>query len=235
MRIDEILVTYGALEKSDVKKYLRADRVTVDGKVVRALNFQLDAAVNQLTLDGKTITFPPHRYLMLNKPVRILSANKDAHLKTVLDLLPDSVDKKGLAIIGRLDFLSEGLLLLTDNGKLARNLTKPEAHVTKVYEVETKESLSADDVTAFKQGLVIDGNVALAPSELVILSEHRARVTIIEGKNRQIRKMFLSTGKLVARLTRQKIGPIELDETLSAGQYRNLTSSEIRSLAPFFN
>ncbi|GAX47098.1 pseudouridine synthase [Pseudolactococcus reticulitermitis] len=234
MRVDAVLIQYGGVKKSDIKKVLREHRVSVNGQVITARNEQVDSNVHDLRLDGRTITFPPHRYFMVNKPPRTLSANKDAELSVVFDVFPDDIDKADLYIIGRLDFLSEGLLLITDNGKLGRNLIKPEAHVEKVYQVEVKEPLDADDVRKFRAGLVIDGDVSLAPAKLVILSDHTAIVSISEGKNRQIRKMFLSVGKLVTKLVRIQIGTIQLDERLKSGDYRALTKSEIQSLAPYF-
>jgi 16S rRNA pseudouridine516 synthase len=235
MRIDDVLSHYGGIPKSEVKKVLRQHRVTVDDLPISAINYQVDAAVNVVKLDMKILEFPAHRYLMLNKPIRTLSANTDAQLPVVFDCLPADFDTAGLSIVGRLDFLSEGLLLLTDNGKLGRNLSKPEAHVAKVYEVEVKETLECDDVRKFSAGLVIDGQVALAPSELILTSAQTARVKISEGKNRQIRKMFLSVGKLVTKLTRKQIGPIILDESLQPGEFRPLTTAEIRALSVYFN
>lgn len=234
MRIDDVLSQYAAVKKSDIKKILREHRVSVNSQVITARNEQVDSSIHHLTLDGRKINFPPHRYFMVNKAMRTLSANKDAELPVVFDVLPNDIDKTNLYIIGRLDFLSQGLLLITDNGKLGRNLIKPEAHVEKVYQVEVKEPLEPDDVRKFRAGLVIDGDVSLAPAQLVILSDHTAIVSISEGKNRQIRKMFLSVGKLVTKLVRTQIGPIQLDESLKPGDYRALTKSEIQSLAPYF-
>lgn len=234
MRIDDVLSQYAAVKKSDIKKIMREHLVSVNGQVITARNEQVDSSIHHLTLDGRKINFPPHRYFMVNKAMRTLSANKDAELPVVFDVLPNDIDKTNLYIIGRLDFLSQGLLLITDNGKLGRNLIKPEAHVEKVYQVEVKEPLEPDDVRKFRAGLVIDGDVSLAPAQLVILSDHTAIVSISEGKNRQIRKMFLSVGKLVTKLVRTQIGPIQLDESLKPGDYRALTKSEIQSLAPYF-
>ena len=234
MRIDDVLSQYAAVKKSDIKKIMREHRVSVNGQVITARNEQVDSSIHHLTLDGRKINFPPHRYFMVNKAMRTLSANKDAELPVVFDVFTNDIDKTNLYIIGRLDFLSQGLLLITDNGKLGRNLIKPEAHVEKVYQVEVKEPLEPDDVRKFRAGLVIDGDVSLAPAQLVILSDHTAIVSISEGKNRQIRKMFLSVGKLVTKLVRTQIGPIQLDESLKPGDYRALTKSEIQSLAPYF-
>lgn len=234
MRIDEVLVQYAGVSRSQLKVVIREKRVHVNGTVVTARNEHVDSNIHVVKLNGKPISFPAHRYFMLNKPAKTLSANHDANLPVVFDLLAPNINQTGLYIIGRLDFLSEGLLLITDNGKLGRNLIRPEAHVEKIYQVEVKEALEADDVSRFKAGLVIDGDVQLAPAHLSINSSHTATVSINEGKNRQIRKMFLSVGKLVTRLIRQQMGPIVLDDRLEPGDYRPLTQEEVRSLAVYF-
>lgn len=235
MRIDDVLIKYGDAPRSEVKKILKMGRVTVDSKVITQLNNQVDSNVNEVKLDGRVLAFPAHRYFMINKPIKTLSANQDAQLPVVMDVLAKEIDRHGLYIIGRLDFLSQGLVLVTDNGKLGRNLLKPDAHVEKVYEVVTKEVLSEDAIEKFASGLVIDGDVVLAPAKLVLTSSHTARVTISEGKNRQIRKMFLSIGVLVLQLVRKQIGPIHLDPALNPGEYRSLYTSEIKLLARYFN
>lgn len=235
MRIDDVLIKYGHIARSEVKKIIKMGRVTVDNKEILQLNYQVDSNVNEIKLDGRVLAFPAHRYFMVNKPIKTLSANKDAQLPVVMDVLGKEIDRNGLYIIGRLDFLSQGLVLLTDNGKLGRNLLKPDAHVEKVYEVVTKEALSEDAIEKFASGLVIDGDVALAPAKLVLTSSHTARITISEGKNRQIRKMFLSIGVLVIQLVRKQIGPIHLDSALNPGGYRSLYTSEIKLLERYFN
>lgn len=235
MRIDDVLVKYGQIAPSKVKQVLKQGRVTVDNQVVVAKNYQVDHNINDVKLDAQRLDFPAHRYLMLNKAIRTVSANQDKQLPVVFDELSQDINREGLYIIGRLDFLSQGLLLITDNGKLGRNLLKPEAHVKKVYEVKTKEAIPKDAVDKFASGLVIDGHVQLAPAQLRLTSPYSAIVTINEGKNRQIRKMFLSIGVLVTQLIRKEIGPIQLDEALAPGEYRSLTQSEIKQLAIYFN
>ncbi|MDN6208533.1 MAG: pseudouridine synthase, partial [Lactococcus sp.] len=226
MRIDDVLVSYTTTKKSEVKKIIKQNRVLVDGIPINLINHQVDSNINEVKLDGQLVQFPAHRYLMLNKAIRTLSANQDASLPVVFDALSSDINREGLYIIGRLDFLSEGLILITDNGKLGRKLLEPEAHVEKAYEVVTKEPLSETAVAEFASGLVIDGTIRLAPAKLVVTSEHTANITISEGKNRQIRKMFLSIGVLVTKLVRTEIGPIKLDEQLASGDYRALTKSE---------
>ncbi|MDN5404022.1 MAG: pseudouridine synthase [Lactococcus sp.] len=235
MRIDDVLVSYTTTKKSEVKKIIKQNRVLVDGIPINLINHQVDSNINEVKLDGQLVQFPAHRYLMLNKAIRTLSANQDASLPVVFDALSSDINREGLYIIGRLDFLSEGLILITDNGKLGRKLLEPEAHVEKAYEVVTKEPLSETAVAEFASGLVIDGTIRLAPAKLVVTSEHTANITIGEGKNRQIRKMFLSIGVLVTKLVRTEIGPIKLDEQLASGDYRALTKSEIKALSRYFN
>ncbi|MDN6119156.1 MAG: pseudouridine synthase, partial [Lactococcus sp.] len=226
---------YTTTKKSEVKKIIKQNRVLVDGIPINLINHQVDSNINEVKLDGQLVQFPAHRYLMLNKAIRTLSANQDASLPVVFDALSSDINREGLYIIGRLDFLSEGLILITDNGKLGRKLLEPEAHVEKAYEVVTKEPLSETAVAEFASGLVIDGTIRLAPAKLVVTSEHTANITIGEGKNRQIRKMFLSIGVLVTKLVRTEIGPIKLDEQLASGDYRALTKSEIKALSRYFN
>lgn len=235
MRIDDVLASYTTTKKSEVKKIIKQNRVLVDGIPINLINHQVDSNINEVKLDGQLVQFPAHRYLMLNKAIRTLSANQDASLPVVFDALSSDINRERLYIIGRLDFLSEGLILITDNGKLGRKLLEPEAHVEKVYEVVTKEPLSETAVAEFASGLVIDGTVKLAPAKLVVTSEHTANITISEGKNRQIRKMFLSIGVLVTKLVRTEIGPIKLDEQLASGDYRSLTKPEIKALSRYFN
>ena len=235
MRIDDVLVSYTTTKKSEVKKIIKQNRVLVDGIPINLINHQVDSNLNEVKLDGQLVSFPAHRYLMLNKAIRTLSANQDVNLPVVFDALSSDINREGLYIIGRLDFLSEGLILITDNGKLGRKLLEPEAHVEKAYEVVTKELLSETAVAEFASGLVIDGTIRLAPAKLVVTSEHTANIKISEGKNRQIRKMFLSIGVLVTKLVRTEIGPIKLDEQLASGDYRALTKSEIKALSRYFN
>lgn len=234
MRIDDVLIHHAGVSRSQIKPIFRSQRVRVNGAVTTARNSHVDSNIHEVTLDGTPISFPAHRYYMLNKPAKTLSANRDAHLPVVLDLLAPNIDKNNLYIIGRLDFLSEGLLLITDHGKLGRNLIRPEAHVAKIYQVEVKEALTPDDISKFSAGLVIDGDVPLAPAQLTIDSTHTATVSISEGKNRQVRKMFLSVGKLVTKLVRKQIGPITLDDNLKPGDFRPLTKAEIEVLSVYF-
>ncbi|OFI47900.1 hypothetical protein BG262_07875 [Floricoccus penangensis] len=234
MRIDELIMKNFLLNKKETKKAIKEGLVTVDGKIPAKISQNVDSSVQDVIFRGEKVIFYPHKYYMLHKPVQTISANTDKKHETVFDLL-ENVDKSELYLVGRLDFWTSGLLLITDNGKLGRNMLNPESHVEKIYQVTTKEPLVASDVDKFAQGLSIDGDVLLKPAQLEITGAHHANVKISEGRNRQVRKMFLSTGKLVTELKRIKFGPLDLGEDLAPGQYRELTIKEVESLIPHFN
>jgi 16S rRNA pseudouridine516 synthase len=232
MRIDTLIITYSIYKPNQIKALLRNKRLLVNGRPAKKISENVDPRVQVIELDGDRIVADGHRYAMLNKPVEVVSANRDADHQTVMDLVENP---EGLVIVGRLDYWSSGLMLLTDNTKLGRTMTAPESHVSKTYVVTTKEPIESEDVAHFASGLVIDGDVVLKPAELEILNDHQARVTIHEGKNRQIRKMFLAVGKLVVGLKREAIGDLVLDPQLAPGQSRELTVDEIARLVPYFN
>ncbi|MEG1094059.1 MAG: 16S rRNA pseudouridine(516) synthase, partial [Lactococcus sp.] len=172
-----------------------------------------------------------HCYFMMNKPAGVLSANKDEQLPTYRSLLKE---KNGaLYPVGRLDFLTTGLLFITDNGPLGIDMLKPQQHVSKTYFVETWEPLEERDKAAFAAGIEFIGGVRTQPAQLEILDAHHAKVTIQEGKYHQVKKMFLALGKKVEQLQRLSFGPLVLDEHLQPGAYRPLTQQEILSLKPY--
>ncbi|WEV60470.1 pseudouridine synthase [Streptococcaceae bacterium ESL0729] len=222
------------LDKKAARQAIKKNLVLVDGQAAYKISQNVDSRVQKITYEGRQINFSPHRYYMLNKPVQTICANKDDKYPTVFDLLGD-IDQKDLYSVGRLDFWTSGLLLITDNGRLGRRMLNPQSHVDKLYQVTTKEALDLSDVAAFKAGLTIDGHVKLKEAFLDLKSGHEALVQVSEGKNRQVRKMFLSRGKLVLKLRRVKFGPLDLDENLGAGDFRELTQEEIVSLIPYFD
>ncbi|WEV44974.1 pseudouridine synthase [Streptococcaceae bacterium ESL0687] len=234
MRIDELLIKTQEINKKEARQAIKKGLVLIDGHTAYKISQNVDSRVQEVTYNGCLIDFWPHSYYMLNKPVQTVCANKDDKHPTVFDLLGDT-SQKDLYSVGRLDFWTTGLLLLTDNGPLGRRMLNPENHVDKIYQVKTKEALSPDDVIAFKEGVTIDGDVRLKEAYLDLKSTHEAQVQISEGKNRQVRKMFLARGKLVLELKRIKFGPLNLDPDLAVGYFRELTEEEIRRLIPYFD
>lgn len=229
MRLDRLVSQGFDLSRSQAKAAIRQGRVMVDGQP--ALKEDQDVSPDALvTLDGAGSSAPLHRHVMLHKPAGILTAARDSRMQTVMDLLPPQFLRIGCMPIGRLDRDSEGLLLFSTDGELAHRLLSPKREVEKVYEVWVNGALSKSAVTAFASGIPLSDFTA-KPASLVIKSAQstgsHAEVTLQEGKNRQVRRMFSALGHEVTRLLRTRFGPIQLDGRLEPGQWRDLSSQEL--------
>ena len=239
MRLDKLLEGAALGSRKQVKRLLITGQVRVNETVVRSGSFNVDPNLAQVTVSGQVVAAATHTYLMLYKPAGVVTAVTDAQHPTVIDLVASEPSHQPLFPVGRLDRDSEGLVLLTDNGPLAYHLLQPRYHVSKTYEVKVNGLVTAEDVAAFARGIVFEGGVRCASSELVILTagaeESHVRVTIAEGKSHQIKKMFLAVGKKVIFLKRLSMGKLQLSPTLAPGQYRALTLAEIADLSPYFN
>ncbi|MFM1536472.1 16S rRNA pseudouridine(516) synthase, partial [Helcococcus ovis] len=169
-------------------------------------------------------------YLMMNKPQGYISATKDYN-DTVLDLLDEKFQNKDIFPVGRLDKDTEGLLILTNDGKLAHELLSPKKKVDKKYYAKVDNILSEEDIDKFKDGIYLEKEQYLTmPAKLEIISNYECYVYIKEGKYHQVKRMLKSCGKEVLYLKRISMGNINLDETLDLGQYRELTEKEIEIL-----
>lgn len=228
MRLDKYLSDATAAHRSDVKKFIKAGRVTVNNMVVKDGAYSL-AAGDAVTLDGREITKKQgFSYYMINKPAGCVTACSDDRDKTVMDYFDDSLRRK-LAPVGRLDKDTEGLLLVTDDGELGHFLLSPKRHVDKRYYVRVDKELKESHVSDFAKGFEFK-EFTSAPALLTILSEHEAEVVIHEGKFHQVKRMFLAVGLNVLYLRRVSFGNLELDESLKEGEYRELTAEEIQGL-----
>ena len=168
---------------------------------------------------------------MLNKPAGVVSATKDNHDKTVLELI--KTERKDLFPVGRLDKDTEGLLLITNDGELAHRLLSPKKHVDKVYFAKVKGVVTEEDQRIFAEGVSLGQGEMAKPSKLEILVSDEIseiRLTIQEGKFHQVKRMFLSVGKEVIYLKRLSMGTLQLDENLALGEYRPLTEEELKQL-----
>ncbi len=223
-RLDALLTSTGRWSRKEAKELIRAGRVSAEGVVLRRPEEKYD--LETLEVDGVAVACPKYVYLMLYKPAGLLSATEDRRQPTVLDLLPPHLQRIGLYPVGRLDKDSEGLLLLTNDGPLGHRLLAPGRHVPKTYLAEVEGRLDVSDAEAFRQGMTLEDGTQLLPAALEILGPTRCRVTVEEGKYRQIRRMLGQLGKPVISLKRLSMGPLTLDETLSPGAWRPLTEAE---------
>ncbi|MBR6575255.1 MAG: rRNA pseudouridine synthase [Clostridia bacterium] len=230
-RLDKVLATCTLISRTDAQAALKAGRVTVDGVPVRDGKGKVDSDAQVILLDGKRVEGDGFVYVMLYKPVGVLSATEDKKgAVTAMDLLPEEYRKAAPGVVGRLDKDAEGLLLLTNNGDLNHRLTSPKHHADKLYRVTLDIPATEADVAAFAAPMDL-GDFTTQPGRLELVEDGKtALVTIHEGKFHQIKRMFQHQGKTVQALKRLSIGPLVLDEMLAPGDWRPLTGGEIREI-----
>lgn len=238
MRLDKFLVDCGLGSRSEVKNFLKAGRVQVAGRIEKSPKRQINEKEDRVSFDGQILRHETFVYYVLNKPQGVISATEDDRHQTVLDLLDDYARSKEVFPVGRLDRDTEGLLLLTNNGKLAHAMLSPKKHVLKIYQAKVAGLMTEDDQKRFAAGIDFKDFRSL-PAELIILSkdelkqESLVQVQIAEGKFHQVKRMVAACGKEVLSLKRLSMGPLHLDEQLALGDYRRLNPSELGSLEIF--
>jgi 23S rRNA pseudouridine2605 synthase len=233
-RLQKILSQAGIASRRASEQLMLDGRVTVNGAAVRELGTKADAARDDIRVDGRRVkVITRHRYLLLNKPRGYVTTRSDEKQRpTVIDLLRGVSEY--VYPVGRLDYESEGLLLLTNDGELAARLTHPRHGVARVYEARVLGVPDARDLARLSRGLVIEGRRTEA-AEIKLLPHGRDAkeatlvVTIREGRNRQVRKMCEAIGHPVTHLKRIAIGPIR-DSALKLGRWRELTAPEVERL-----
>ncbi|MDP1589931.1 MAG: 16S rRNA pseudouridine(516) synthase [Prosthecobacter sp.] len=222
MKLDRLIAAHDSMGRQAAHRAIAAQRVRVNDDVVTDGHHSVDRFM-RVELD-ETVIQPPERalYLMLHKPVGILSATKDDQHPTVLDLIDDPY-KHSLHIAGRLDRGTSGLVLLTNDGRWSKRLMAAEHKVPKVYLVETAEAIAPEAVADFARGFYFHTeDITTLPAELVLLGERHARLTLHEGRYHQVKRMFHRVNNRVTALHRESIGPLSLPEDLKPGQWRLL-------------
>jgi 23S rRNA pseudouridine2605 synthase len=227
-RLQKILSQAGIASRRASEALMLQGRVSVNGVTVRELGSKADAARDDIRVDGRRIKTSERRlYLLLNKPRGYVTTRSDPERRpTVIDLLKGV--REYVYPVGRLDYDSEGLLILTNDGDLASRLTHPSHEVPRVYEAQLLGTPDEHDLERLRRGLVIDGR-RTGPADVRVLKAGLLLITIREGRNRQVRKMCEAIGHPVDRLRRIAIGPLK-DSRLKAGQWRELTAEEVRKL-----
>jgi len=235
-RLDKILAHMGIGSRTEIRKLARSGAVTVNGKPVRDSGLQVDPYNDRIEVQGDPVQFREFVYIQLNKPQGVVSATEDNRDRTVLDLLDRKLRAFEPFPVGRLDKDTEGLLLLTNDGKLAHELLSPRHHVPKTYFAEVEGLVDEAEVEAFAGGVVLDDGYLTLPARLVVLGQgerpgtSRIELTLTEGKFHQVKRMFEAVGKRVLFLKRLSMGSLVLDKTLRPGEYRELTEQELNGL-----
>lgn len=240
IRLQKILSQAGVASRRAAEKLMVEGRVSVNGRTVLELGTKADPAHDDIRVDGRRIKAERPRYILLNKPRGYVTTRKDEkRRKTVLDLLVGV--REYVYPVGRLDYDTEGLLLLTNDGELAAQLTHPRHGVERTYEAHVAGMPDERALEKLRKGIPLDGRRTL-PADVRLLNRDRpsARlragdadgvllITIREGRNRQVRRMCEAVGHPVDRLKRTKFGPIG-DRRLPAGAWRDLSIEEVRKL-----
>lgn len=245
-RVQKVLSQWGIASRRQAEKMIVEGRVEINGQLAK-LGDKIDLDVDVLLVDGKIVKQahrPQHIYLLLNKPVGVVSSCSDPQKRpTVIDLLPHALQQgTGIHPVGRLDLASSGALILTNDGEFTLGLTHPRYHLPKTYLVNLDRPLSRHHLARWRNGILLDGRKTL-PAKISLIGSHNTAKTIeiilTEGRNRQIRRVAEKLGYRVLRLHRLAIGAIDLhiskNSELPQGKYRHLTQTEIDFLYDSFN
>ncbi len=233
VRINKALADAGVCSRRKAEELIMAGKVFVNGICIDNLGHKVSAK-DEIRVQGQKIARQEARsYLLMHKPVQSMCTASDPEgRETIFDILPAKWREKRLFTVGRLDYFSEGLLLLTDDGHLAQRLAHPRYHLPKIYEVWVRERVQDEHLALMRKGMTLEEGEKLAPVQVRILHKE-ARSTLIEmtlqqGINRQIRRMCRDLGLTILQLTRVAQGPLELD--ISSGKVRELSDKELAAL-----
>jgi 23S rRNA pseudouridine2605 synthase len=232
IRLQKVIAAAGLASRRKAEELIAAGRVTVNGQVIRKLGTRIDPSREHVKVDGRHLrALEPHAYLILNKPKGYVSSLSDPRGRpTIRDLL------QGVRLrvfpVGRLDYDTEGLLLLTNHGEMAQALLHPRHHVPKVYLAKVKGILDEDDIRRLERGVSLDdGMTNPANLKKVRKTEENSwiELTVYEGRKHQVKRMLEAVGHPVLKLKRIKFGPLALGE-LAVGRFRYLSDSETNAL-----
>ncbi|MCD7778016.1 MAG: rRNA pseudouridine synthase [Clostridiales bacterium] len=233
IRLDKYLCDRESITRKEAKSLIKTGKVKVDGREVLSPEYKFEESSAEVTIGARKINSDEFVYIVMNKPVGVVCAAEDKRDKTVFDILPNELKRKGLFTVGRLDKDTVGLLVITNDGGLSHRLLSPKHHVPKEYYVEGAGEIAPDAEVRFKEELSL-GMHKLKPAELKIIScdenTVKACLTISEGKFHQVKRMMYEVGVEVTYLKRTAFGGLTLPEDLSEGEARFLTAEEIKKL-----
>jgi 16S rRNA pseudouridine516 synthase len=238
LRIDKYLSDCGVGTRSEVKKYIKAKQITINGKIATKPEQKIDETNDEVCYKGNPISYEKYVYYLLHKPAGCVTAKQDNVHKTVMEYFPDDIRTKDIAPVGRLDLDTEGLLLFTNDGPLTHHLLSPTHHIPKTYYAVLDKEVPESAVELFKNGVDIGDDKLTLPAELMILPVSvdatgeeicSAELTIHEGRFHQVKRMFEAVGCTVIYLKRLSMGSLTLGE-LQKGEYRKLSEDEVKIL-----
>ena len=228
-RLDKYLASRGSGTRKEVQKLIKSGAVTVDGSVCKTIDRKIDAEDTSVLVNGQPVG-EKYIYIMMNKPAGVVSATEDKRDKTVIDILPDELKRRGLFPAGRLDKDTEGLLIITNDGDFAHRMLSPKKHVEKRYIAIVDGEINSETIKRFEQGIELSDGYNCMPAKLELTAKNDKNVgmvTICEGKFHQVKRMFAACGLNIVHLQRISIGNLYLDSNLPIGDCKSLTNLEI--------
>ncbi|WP_315323245.1 pseudouridine synthase [Fusobacterium pseudoperiodonticum] len=225
MRLDRFLVECGIGSRKEVKKIISAKEVKVNDSYDISAKDNINEYSDIIEYNGERLEYKEFRYYVMNKKAGYITATEDIREATVMDLLPEWVIRKDLAPVGRLDKDTEGLLLLTNDGKLNHKLLSPKNHVDKTYYVEIENNISQEDILKLEEGVDI-GNYITLPAKVEKISDIKIYLTIKEGKFHQVKKMLEAVGNKVTYLQRTAFAKLKLND-LALGEVKEINLEDI--------
>lgn len=231
IRLDKWLASQTEITRREAQKMIRQGKVTVDGTVVRQPDVKADPSVQRLEFSGQAVSYQKWIYVAMNKPPGVLCACEDARSRTVVELLPPLLKKRGLFPVGRLDKDTTGLLLLTDDGDFAHRIISPKSGIEKSYLVTLDAPVPEKLVKFFADGVVLKDGTHCKPAMLTVLPDCKARLVLSEGKYHEVKRMFGVYGLGVEALHRERIGRYLLPKTLRQGEICEISPQEVEFTA----
>ena len=229
MRLDKFLANSGIGSRKEVKELIKQGLVFVNDERIKNSDKNIDEIKDVIKIRDKCIEYRKYVYIMLNKPQNVISATEDNKHKTVIDLIK-GYDTYNIFPVGRLDIDTEGLLLLTNDGKVSHNLLSPKKHVEKEYFVKLKENINDIDINKVENNIELEDGYICKKAKIKRLSKNELNISITEGKFHQVKRMFKAVGNEVIFLKRVRMANILLDKNLKSGEYRELTEDELKGL-----
>ncbi|MCV3753669.1 pseudouridine synthase [Mycoplasma enhydrae] len=223
-RIEKILCSALSITRQEAKKFLRSDRIKVNGAIINK-TCNVDATDDLIMIDDEIITFKQNYYYMFNKPSGCITANYDRHQETIFDLL--ELDKNKFFAIGRLDKDTEGLLIISNDGKLGHKISSPKSKIPKKYFFVTKEDMNDLLDNKHSKPITISNGYVVNEYHLELIDKNSGYLTIYEGKFHQVKEMLAFLGYTISYLKRISIGSLELDDSLELGHIKELSEEEI--------
>jgi 16S rRNA pseudouridine516 synthase len=233
IRIDKYISNMGYGSRTEIKNWIKNSKVLINNSIIKDSSYKVNTELDIVSLDGNIIKYEKYTYLMMNKPADVVSST-DSKDTNVIDILDGRYRYINLFPAGRLDKDTEGLILLTNDGKMAHNILSPKKHVDKKYYVEIDGYLTEENKYLIENGVILEDGYKCLPCEINIIENFeklcKLNIVIREGKYHQIKRMFMAVSKTVMYLKRISMAGIDLDKDLKTGEYRELTMEELKFL-----